>query len=589
MKPLPFYAARAVAVALVLLSVGNVRAQEKDDLEQEQWLRRLDAKQLEDLEENVRNVYAKVLPAVVRIVRAGKGANELRGIGSGVIVSRSGELLTCAHFDWPPGTKVTVELADRSHVHGTVLGSIKKPKEGFDRMHDVGMIQLDEKRDWPTVTLGHPSDLDNGEICLAIGYPYIVTLGHPPLLRLGRVLPPGGYGKALCSCRILNGDSGGPLFDLEGRLLGVASNSNSFRWACSEYASVDVFTQLRDRLRINEEIVAEKRHSGFPILPRKYKSSAFAPAEGLANGLAGAHRSAVEILCDGKPVAIGAIVERGGWIITKRTEVEACGEITCRLADGRRLTALIVGGSPEYDLALLKVDAADLPETSWAETDEPQVGQLIASIGPDPRPLNFGVLGGIHVDNPAETGYLPIIGKPQNPEGLTGLVFAEIWRNGPDAGNLGSLLKPGDLITHLDNIPTSTQQEYFKVVKEHVTGPRAIVGERIKLSILRGKEKMQVFAPIITTENLLPNLWKECPLSLRRNGFPDVFAHDGGTTPEECGGPVVNRSGDVVGINIARADMIRTFAIPSGVVRTIVAELKETEVLDGAQNVTNGR
>lgn len=589
MKPLPFYAVRAVAVALVLLSVGNARGLEKDDLEQEQWQRRLDAKQLEDLEEKVRNVYAKALPAVVRIVGAREGANELRGIGSGVIVSRSGEILTCAHFDWPPGTKVTVELADRSHVQGTVLGSVKKPKEGYVRTHDVGMIQLDEKRDWPAVTLGRPSDLDNGQICPAIGYPYTVKLGRPPMLRLGRVLPPRGYGTVLCSCRILGGDSGGPLFDLEGRLLGVANGSCSLRWACSGYASVDVFMQLRDQLRNNEEIVAERKHPGVPVLPRKYKWSAFAPAEGLANGLGGAHRSAVEIFCNGKLVALGAIVESGGLVITKRTEVAACGEITCRLADGSRLAALIVAGSQEYDLTLLKVDAADLPKTSWAEAGEPQVGQLIASIGPDPRPLHFGVVGGIHVDNPAETGYLPIIGKSETPMGLAGLVFAEVWRNGPDAGNLGSLLKPGDLITHIDDIPTPTQHEYLKVVKKHVTGPRAMVGERIKLSVLRGKETMQVFAPIITNDNLLPALWKECPLSLRRNGFPNVFAHDGGTTPDQCGGPVVNQAGEVVGINIARADMIQTFAIPSGIVRTIIAQLKEIALLREAHEIINGR
>lgn len=62
---------------------------------------------------------------------------------------------------------------------------------------------------------------------------------------------------------------------------------------------------------------------------------------------------------------------------------------------------------------------------------------------------------------------------------------------------------------------------------------------------------------------------------LRRNGFPGVFAHDGGIPPERCGGPVVNRSGEIVGINIARADMIQTFAIPSAAARKVVAQLMD--------------
>ena len=61
---------------------------------------------------------------------------------------------------------------------------------------------------------------------------------------------------------------------------------------------------------------------------------------------------------------------------------------------------------------------------------------------------------------------------------------------------------------------------------------------------------------------------------MRRNGFPDVFTHDGGITPERCGGPVVGRSGEIVGINIARADEVQTFAIPIDVVRKVVIELK---------------
>ena len=85
---------------------------------------------------------------------------------------------------------------------------------------------------------------------------------------------------------------------------------------------------------------------------------------------------------------------------------------------------------------------------------------------------------------------------------------------------------------------------------------------------------MEVFAPIIQSAGLSSFIWKQCPLSLRRNGFPSVFAHGGGIAPEKCGGPVVARSGEVVGINIASADEVQTLAIPSDVVQEVVSELK---------------
>jgi S1-C subfamily serine protease len=52
-------------------------------------------------------------------------------------------------------------------------------------------------------------------------------------------------------------------------------------------------------------------------------------------------------------------------------------------------------------------------------------------------------------------------------------------------------------------------------------------------------------------------------LSPRRSGFPAVFVHDAVLTRGSCGGPVVDLSGKIVGINIARAARHATYAIPS--------------------------
>ena len=71
------------------------------------------------------------------------------------------------------------------------------------------------------------------------------------------------------------------------------------------------------------------------------------------------------------------------------------------------------------------------------------------------------------------------------------------------------------------------------------------------------------------------------PLNQRRDDFPAAIQHDSVLLPSQCGGPVVNVSGEVIGINVARANRIVSYALPCGTVRKIVAEarsmLAETE------------
>ena len=63
-------------------------------------------------------------------------------------------------------------------------------------------------------------------------------------------------------------------------------------------------------------------------------------------------------------------------------------------------------------------------------------------------------------------------------------------------------------------------------------------------------------------------------LSTRRAGFPVALQHDTVLRPEDCGGPVVDLSGKVIGINIARAGRTETFAIPAGEVVGLIEDLK---------------
>ena len=62
-------------------------------------------------------------------------------------------------------------------------------------------------------------------------------------------------------------------------------------------------------------------------------------------------------------------------------------------------------------------------------------------------------------------------------------------------------------------------------------------------------------------------------MSNRRNGFPVILQHDSVVLPEDCGGPLCDLDGHVIGINISRAGRVETYAIPSEVIQPLLSDL----------------
>jgi Do/DeqQ family serine protease len=83
----------------------------------------------------------------------------------------------------------------------------------------------------------------------------------------------------------------------------------------------------------------------------------------------------------------GVIVSAGGYILTNNHVVEAADEIEVSLSDGKKLLATVVGSDPETDLAVLHVDATDLPATTFGSSDTLRVGDIVLAIG---NPFGFG-------------------------------------------------------------------------------------------------------------------------------------------------------------------------------------------------------
>jgi serine protease Do len=162
---------------------------------------------LRQIQNRVQRVLAKVVPCTVGVQIGG-------GSGSGVIVSKDGHVLTAGHVAGIPDRPVTLILSDGRKIKGKTLGA--------NHGADSGMIQITDKGVWPFAEMGDASKLKKGQWCLTLGHPGGFRPGRTPPVRLGRILSTGGP-FLRTTCTLVGGDSGGPLFDLDGKVIGIHS------------------------------------------------------------------------------------------------------------------------------------------------------------------------------------------------------------------------------------------------------------------------------------------------------------------------------------------------------------------------------
>lgn len=163
--------------------------------------------ELRSLQQRVQEMVKKVMPCTV-------GVQIGRSAGSGVIVSEDGYVLTAGHVSGKPGQEAILIFPDGRHVKGTTLGA----NIGIDS----GLIKITEDGKWPFVEMGESARLVKGQWCFSLGHPGGYRAGRNPVLRVGRIVNP--TEKSIqTDCTLVGGDSGGPLFDLEGRVIGIHS------------------------------------------------------------------------------------------------------------------------------------------------------------------------------------------------------------------------------------------------------------------------------------------------------------------------------------------------------------------------------
>lgn len=282
--------------------------------------------------------------------------------------------------------------------------------------------------------------------------------------------------------------------------------------------------------------------------------------------VAPASKSTVRVLSDGLQTSLGVIVHSDGYVLTKASELE--GKLECLLADGRRIPASAYARRDDLDLALLRLDRGvkNLPVVQWSDSETPMVGSWLATPNITGDPVAIGVISVEPREIPPPD---PILGVML--DRATGGVLVSDVIAGSGAARAG--IQPNDLIERINGRSADSPQSLTDLV--HRLQP----GDKVTLTVHRNKEKISLIATLGDRNRLGDQEQAELmdslggPLSRRRGGFSSVLQHDTVLRPRDCGGAIVDLNGKAVGINIARASRVASYALPVRVVRPAVNDM----------------
>lgn len=278
----------------------------------------------------------------------------------------------------------------------------------------------------------------------------------------------------------------------------------------------------------------------------------------------------VEIERDGKRRAMGVIVDADGWVITKASLVNyhsADAPLLCKLSTGKTLEGHVVAVDKKADLAMVKVAGTNLPVATFADSRNPDVGSLLATVGHSEDPLAIGVYSLSPREIKLKQAMLGV-NLSQNP----GPALVDAVVESSAAAKAG--VTASDIIRKVNEEAIDTSNKLIETIRQYQPG------DLLRLSVERNDKTIDlevtlgewIAGPQAARHEFQNHLGGE--LSTRRSGFAAVFQHDSYIQPADCGSPIVNLEGKVVGLNIARAGRVATFALPVSTLTETINRLK---------------
>lgn len=493
--------------------------------------------------------------------------NRLSAQFSGVVISADGEIFSAAHVVHP-GKTYKVMFANGRECNAKGLGRISIPPDFMQP--DAAMLKIIQKGNWPFVEMGWSSSLKINQPCLSIAYPESLAQ-RKPTIRFGYISSlKNEFGFLQSTCIMEPGDSGGPLFDVHGRLIGIHSGIRIPEEVNYEIP-IDTYRRYRTALTIQKDytVLPSDTDQILPDIQLQRQATNYAPIRfrnilrkfepacvRISSSINGA---AQEIL--GTVIAINNAEKKNissfkSLVVSKSSVI---GEQPMILLANHKVIALkVLLRDKANDLVLLfpmvnlktPIQIHDRQQNQVA-TNQP--GKLLLSITGAGN-IKQGILGSEALDFPKVSSYGRIGAYIDTANGQ--LEVLSVQPGG--AADIGGL-KKGDRLQTFDQQVVHNKRDYVKEFEKTMAGDTIIIG--IYRNGQVSTKKVILLYPAIQPSNHPVEQFKGGK-SLRRDGFTGVYIQDAVISASECGSPVFDLSGNLVGVNIARFSRANTIIMP---------------------------
>ena len=528
---------------------------------------------LRPIESSVQDLIDDLAWATVAVQTGRRGGST----ATGVFIDED-LVLTAGHVGSAPGRRVSVVMHDGERLSGRTLGQVYRGDV------DVGLIRVDTDDDFEVsrIPFGNNEEIERGDWVILLGHDSVArqSVSRSPSARLGRVLR-STTNRLDVDAPFDAGDSGGPVFDLEGRLLGIVSRCGHQPW---QNVATGIGA-IREYIPLLEDVdrdmtTIELQESVFRHV-RNTESSKRDPEllEDLEHLTWTVSPSIVQVLSGDRLVTHGTIVD-DGLVLSKASlfarEIDDAGILT---TDERRFEDVrAIAIDPDLDLVLLEVDGLEAPQLMWGEPPT-EAGSIVLM----PR-MHGGVrsMGIICRDEDAlepNSESKPFIGigyQPHNrPRGL------RISSVVPSSAAAHAGLQVGDVLRRIDQYPAINREGMRRTLE------RYDIGDPVRLSIDRDGESLDI--PIrLGLRPAVEIRWTPGNTSVGTNrhstGYGRVLLTDADIHPHQVCVPAVDLDGRPIGLVLARRGRTTTVILPADrtldAVRKLRAEEMEADIAD---------
>ena len=267
----------------------------------------------------------------------------------------------------------------------------------------------------------------------------------------------------------------------------------------------------------------------------------------------------------------GTVVSEQGHILTKASEIEGKSHLSVRIGSELYTEVDLLEVDEEWDVALLKVSVEQpLTPVELSSSDDVSQGHWVVSNGSTTRTQRRVRLGVISAEirKISATKSHVVLGVEFEKDKEAQWKVAGVSE---DKGAQKAGIQVGDIIISADGVKLSEREDLIEVLKKKEPG------DKVAIELTRDKKKLRLDVELSAREESMTRNDQmsggEDQLSARRSEFPRVIDHDTPLTKVSVGGPLLNLDGVCIGMNIARASRVATFAIPARELREIIQRM----------------